>query len=195
MQRQTCGIYVKVTWMSWSYWKKWTKCTSWNKRCTGWRKICSFLNMDSRKVRVRQFYVKKQDGVFACQKKYVIDLVKKFNMFDCEKALTTINYDMWYSNLCNFNYVGWTCIEWTRSLDEIKAIRKIALVLSLVLLFGVQRSKKLWHYHHRSREARNYGIIIMKWSRIMHFMQEQEVWSVQLWIKGECWLIQSQSRI
>lgn len=58
-------------------------------------------------------YVKKQDGVFPCQKKYVVDLVKKFNMSDGEKALTTINYDMWYSNLCNFNFVGWTCSEWT----------------------------------------------------------------------------------
>lgn len=32
-----------------------------------------------------------EDGIFATQKKYVVDLVKKFNMSNCEKALTPMN--------------------------------------------------------------------------------------------------------
>lgn len=58
-----------------------------------------------------EFYTKKkqgENGIFACQKKYVVALVKKFNMSDCKKAPTTNNYGMWFSNLFSFKFVGWT---------------------------------------------------------------------------------------
>lgn len=47
-----------------------------------------------------EFCIKKkqgEDGIFACQKKY-----------GCEKALTTNDYGMWFLNLFNFKFVGWT---------------------------------------------------------------------------------------
>lgn len=71
-----------------------------------------------------EFYIKKkqgEDGIFASQKKYVVALVKKFNMSDCKKALTTNNYGMWFSNLFNFKFVGWTDSDWSRNLDDMKS--------------------------------------------------------------------------
>lgn len=60
-----------------------------------------------------EFCIKKkqgEDGIFACQKKY-----------GCEKALTTNDYGMWFLNLFNFKFVGWTDSDQAVSLDNMKS--------------------------------------------------------------------------
>ncbi|XP_051141048.1 uncharacterized mitochondrial protein AtMg00810-like [Andrographis paniculata] len=104
-------------------------------------------NLGLLKYFLRLEVIQIEDGIFVDQKKYSVDLLKRFNMVNCEVAATpmninekfmhhptkqqfgaakrilryiagTLNFGIWYSQAKNFRLVGFTDSDWAACIDD-----------------------------------------------------------------------------